>query len=140
MARLFDPASRPSRATAVPANPMTSSEMTIHTTATESVPAEDEPAGPQLRLRIWPIVAVVAMITTGKLGTPASKAGIHPGDVVTAVDGTAVATEADARKLLGAHHPGDTATIRFANREAAVTLAANPDDRTRGFLGVTLQT
>ncbi|MCU1375239.1 MAG: hypothetical protein JWO68_2525 [Actinomycetia bacterium] len=69
---------------------------------------------------------------------------LHPKDVIVGVDDKAVATHSDAIRLLGAHHPGDTATLTVLSgterRTFTVTLAANPTDKKRPLLGVTLQT
>lgn len=65
-------------------------------------------------------------------GTPAATAGLAAGDVITAVDGTAV-TGADAlAAALAGHEPGDTVTLTWtsaatgASAQAAVTLAQGP--------------
>jgi membrane-associated protease RseP (regulator of RpoE activity) len=46
-------------------------------------------------------------------GSPAAGAGLEQGDVITAVDGTAVSTPADLARLVRSHHPGDQVTITY---------------------------
>lgn len=65
-------------------------------------------------------------------GTPAATAGLAAGDVITAVDGTAV-TSADAlASALAGHEPGDTVTLTWtsaatgASTQASVTLTQGP--------------
>lgn len=52
-------------------------------------------------------------------GTPAASAGLAAGDVVTAVDGTAVTSASDLSAALSAHKPGDT--VRLSWTDAAGT-------------------
>jgi S1-C subfamily serine protease len=44
-------------------------------------------------------------------GSPAAKAGIVAGDVITKLDGTRVASEAQLRTLILTHRPGSTVTV-----------------------------
>lgn len=46
-------------------------------------------------------------------GTPASDAGLQPGDVITEMDGTAVENTSHFRYLLYKHKVGDTVTIKY---------------------------
>jgi len=68
------------------------------------------------------------------------------GDAIVEVDGTPIATRDDLIKALADKHPGDVVAItsepdRSGKRETKnVTLAARPDDATKGFLGVQLVT
>jgi S1-C subfamily serine protease len=58
-------------------------------------------------------------------GGPADRAGLAPGDVITAVDGEATATPEDFLSALRSHSPGDTLTItahRPGQREREVQL------------------
>ena len=46
-------------------------------------------------------------------GSPAAGAGLQPGDVITAVDGTAVSSPADLAQQVRSHQPGDQVTITY---------------------------
>jgi PDZ domain-containing protein len=76
-------------------------------------------------------------------GTPADGV-LHPDDTIVAVGDQPVATQSDAIRLLGAHTPGDTVQVTVvtgsARRTVTVKLAANPGDKKRPLLGVTLRT
>jgi len=65
-------------------------------------------------------------------GSPAAGAGLQPGDVITAVDGTAVTSPVDLARLVRSHQPGDQVTIAYSRSgntaEAQVQLA----DRSSG--------
>jgi putative serine protease PepD len=62
-------------------------------------------------------------------GSPADKAGLQVGDLVTAIDGTQVNTPEDFRGNVGTHSPGDTITLEVQRNgqtsEVKVTLGAN---------------
>jgi S1-C subfamily serine protease len=45
-------------------------------------------------------------------GKPLTKAGVRQGDQITAIDGAAIKTSAEARRLLRRKLPGDTAVLR----------------------------
>jgi S1-C subfamily serine protease len=64
-------------------------------------------------------------------GSPAARAGLQPGDDLTSLDGTALATSDDLRTLLFQHHPGESVTLGYADttglaHTAPITLAAGP--------------
>ena len=64
-------------------------------------------------------------------GSPAAKAGIVAGDVITAVNGHTVSSPTVVVKQLLPHHPGDKITVRWVDQStgthtAAVTLASGP--------------
>ena len=58
------------------------------------------------------------------------KAGLKAGDVITTVDGKAIATADDLIKAIRSHSIGDTIQVNFYRgnnlQSAAVTLAENP--------------
>ncbi|MDR7252916.1 S1-C subfamily serine protease [Nocardioides sp. BE266] len=61
-------------------------------------------------------------------GTPAASLGLEVGDVITAVDGTAVSSSSQLSELIGGHDAGDRVTITWtdstgATRSGTVTLA-----------------
>jgi len=47
-------------------------------------------------------------------GSPAAGAGLQAGDVITAVDGTAVSNPADLAQQVRSHQPGDQVTITYS--------------------------
>ncbi len=64
-------------------------------------------------------------------GTPAQKAGIASGDVITAFDGHSITSDAQLTDLLVPDHPGQKATITWvtpagASHTATITLASGP--------------
>ncbi|MBO9556055.1 MAG: trypsin-like peptidase domain-containing protein [Cellulomonas sp.] len=65
-------------------------------------------------------------------GTPAATAGIGAGDVITAVDGTAITSGDDLQKALSSHQPGDSVTLTWtdaqtgSSQQATVTLIEGP--------------
>ncbi len=61
-------------------------------------------------------------------GGPADKAGVKQGDVITAVNGTSVASYADLKKALGGKHPGDTVTLAISRGGSAQNLTVTLGD------------
>jgi S1-C subfamily serine protease len=64
-------------------------------------------------------------------GSPAAKAGVQPGDAITAIDGNSVSSLDDLQAALGGHHPGDHVKLGWTSadgstRSATVTLIAGP--------------
>ncbi len=97
-----------------------------------------------------------ALIADAEANGPAAKAGVRPGDVVTAVDGQGVKTPRDLARLIGDLRPNGHATLTLrrdgAERQVQVTLgelrdprqqaAADPQDQRQGSgasIGVALQ-
>ena len=89
--------------------------------------------------------AAGAAVTDVKPGTPAQKAGLNKakgqktiqgipyatgGDVITKIDGTAVATDDALRRAVDAHQPGDKVTLTYVRGgktlTATVTLGTRP--------------
>ncbi|MFX8145271.1 PDZ domain-containing protein, partial [Acinetobacter baumannii] len=70
-----------------------------------------------------PAGAVVRNVTAG---SPAEKAGVEGGDVITKVDGKPVDKAADLRRLIAAVKPGAKATLtvfrRGAYKDLVVTI------------------
>jgi len=71
-----------------------------------------------------------ATVTDVGAGTPAAAAGITPGDVITAIDSTAVNTPDDLGTAIQAHKPGDKVNVTLqrgtAKRTVSVTLGTRP--------------
>ena len=64
-------------------------------------------------------------------GSPAAKAGLVQGDVITAVDGRQVSNPSDLSNLLQRYHPGDSVELQWTNssgqtQTASVTLENGP--------------
>jgi len=77
--------------------------------------------------------------------TPAARAALAVGDTITAINGKAVNTAADASAVLGRLAPNANAvlsisTVRKTTTTVTVTLTKRPDAPSRGFLGVGLAT
>jgi serine protease Do len=68
-----------------------------------------------------------AMVTDVATGSPADKAGITPGDVITEIDSTAISSADDVTRILQSHKVGDQIQITFyssrTKKTALVTLA-----------------
>jgi S1-C subfamily serine protease len=63
--------------------------------------------------------------------TPARRAGLMSGDVITAVDGVPISSASNLSDVMDARHPGDTVTLSWldrtgAPRSAPITLASGP--------------
>jgi S1-C subfamily serine protease len=64
-------------------------------------------------------------------GSAAESAGLAQGDVITALNGTAVNAASDLSNLLVPHHPGDSVQLQWTDQSgqthtASVTLASGP--------------
>ncbi|HKP19177.1 MAG TPA: trypsin-like peptidase domain-containing protein [Gaiellaceae bacterium] len=69
-------------------------------------------------------------LTDVRLGTPAARAGLRAGDVVTAVNGKAVGTAEELSSSIDAKKPGDRVTLKYERngqtKSVTVTLAERP--------------
>ena len=74
--------------------------------------------------------AATAKIAAVKTATPAANAGLKAGDVVTAVDGTSIASGDDLTRAIDSHKPGDTITLKYrrggSEHTVEVKLATRP--------------
>lgn len=66
-------------------------------------------------------------------GSPAAKAGLRAGDVITAIDGTAVGNYAQLHRLVATYSPGDSVGVTYTDAAGGsqlttVTLTAGPAD------------
>lgn len=74
--------------------------------------------------------------------SPADKAGIEPGDQITAIDGEPVQADQSLAEIIQAHKPGDEITLEVirpgeeTSREISVVLGENPDKEGQAYLGV----
>ena len=75
-----------------------------------------------------------ALVNSAELGTPAAKAGLKAGDVVTAVNGDPVATARELSRKIAGLKPGSKVELSYlrAGRQqtASVELGTLPNDRT----------
>jgi putative serine protease PepD len=71
-----------------------------------------------------------AQVGSVKASTPADKAGLQAGDVITAIDGTPVSNADDLTARLAAHKPGDKVTLTVTRNgktsKIDVTLGTRP--------------
>ncbi|MBA3735439.1 MAG: trypsin-like peptidase domain-containing protein [Actinobacteria bacterium] len=71
-----------------------------------------------------------ARIGQVRAGTPAAKAGLRAGDVVTAVAGKSIASASELRAAINAHRPGDQVSVTYKrgakSHTASVKLASRP--------------
>jgi S1-C subfamily serine protease len=58
-------------------------------------------------------------------GSPADKAGLQVGDVVTAIDGKTVESADDLTALVATYKPGDKATVTVTRNGSTKTLTVN---------------
>jgi PDZ domain-containing protein len=86
-------------------------------------------------------VAADVVITDVVTGAPAA-AVAKPGDIITAIDGTAITGTDNLRAVLATHQPGDQATVTLTtagtDHTETVTLGDNPQNPGHAFLGVGL--
>jgi putative serine protease PepD len=71
-----------------------------------------------------------AAIGQVRAGTPAAKASLRSGDVVTSAGGTKINSASELRAVINAHRPGDTISVTYTrggqNHTVTVKLAARP--------------
>lgn len=74
--------------------------------------------------------------------SPADKAGLKAGDVISAANGTAISTPDQLVKLVQAAKPGDKMTLSVTRdgkaQEITVTLGENSDKPGAGYLGIAI--
>jgi membrane-associated protease RseP (regulator of RpoE activity) len=76
--------------------------------------------------------------------SPAEKAGLKQGDLITAANDKAIAAPQDVVDLVRASKPGDTVVLSVQRQgeekplEITVTLGENPDNTGAAFMGVAL--
>lgn len=57
-------------------------------------------------------------------GSPAAKAGLKPGDIITSVDGTKIDRKTNLTSLLNKHQPGDKVTLQVLRDAKKTTIVA----------------
>jgi putative serine protease PepD len=74
--------------------------------------------------------AAAARITEVRPDTPAAHAGLHAGDVITAVDGKRISSADELRAAINRHRPGDKVSLTYRrsgnNHTVEVTLTNRP--------------
>lgn len=95
---------------------------------------ETQPVTPSIAPGLGlPLDAKGALVAAVSPDSPAAKAGLQPGDVLTAVDGRGVGNPRELAQAVADHKPGDKAGISVmrdgAVRVMTVTLMAMPDER-----------
>jgi putative serine protease PepD len=63
-----------------------------------------------------------ALIASVRSGTPAARAGLKAGDVVTALDGKSVASSGELESAIGAHEPGDSVSLTYTRNGKSHTV------------------
>ncbi|MEY2399481.1 MAG: hypothetical protein QOJ00_2655 [Actinomycetota bacterium] len=86
-----------------------------------------------LGVRTSDVAAGGAGVVSVQPGSPAEKAGVATGDVITTVDGTVIRTASALTNLIHTHRPGDTVTLAWTRSDgtthsAKVTLASGAAD------------
>jgi len=97
--------------------------------------AATQPVTPALAQAMKLPVAAGALVATVETDSPAAKAGLRAGDVVTAVGGKAISTPRDLARAIGDARPGSTVELAVrrdgAAQDVRVTLAALRDGQER---------
>ncbi|MBM3134907.1 MAG: PDZ domain-containing protein [Chloroflexi bacterium] len=96
---------------------------------------------PRLRIPVPLTGTTGALLSQVIADTPADKAGLRAGDIITAVDNTEVNADNDLATLIGRHKPGDVVTLKVTRglqepREVKVTLGEKPGEAGKPYLGV----
>lgn len=71
-------------------------------------------------------------VTVGQVsaGSAAASAGVKAGDVITAIDGTTVATAEKLRAIIAGHQPGDSVSLTIKRNGSSRTLEATLGTKT----------
>jgi len=71
-----------------------------------------------------------ARVVSVRSATPAAKAGLHAGDVITSLGGTRISSSDDLRSAINARKPGDHVSVTFlrngARHTVSLTLGSRP--------------
>lgn len=81
-----------------------------------------------------------ALVRGVESGSPAEKAGVQPGDIITRFNGSKIAKTSDLPRLVGETRPGTASTITVlrngASKDLSITIAKADDDAVpRSLLG-----
>jgi len=67
---------------------------------------------------------------------PAAEAGIAPGTIITGINDQKVSNFQEFSEELAFYRPGESIVVNTAEKDYTITLAANPDNLKKPFLGV----
>ncbi len=81
-------------------------------------------------------VQITDFAKEGNQSYPAELAGMHKGELVTAIDAMPVMTVRNFTEALAAKKPGDELTITTNVSAYTITLAENPANKEKAYLGV----
>ncbi|MBW2989971.1 site-2 protease family protein [Candidatus Woesearchaeota archaeon] len=70
---------------------------------------------------------------------PAEQAGISPNELITGIDGKEVTELAGFSEMLKDKKPGDIIVLETDRSRYNITLAANPDNESKAYLGIYVQ-
>jgi S1-C subfamily serine protease len=80
------------------------------------------PLNPALSAQNGISVPYGAYITSVVPGSPAAQAGLQPGDVITAIDGTEIQSDSALAQILSGDKPGDTVTLTVLRGSQTLTV------------------
>jgi putative serine protease PepD len=63
-----------------------------------------------------------ALVAEVRSGTPAERAGLKAGDVITALDGKSIASTGELESAIGAHEPGDSVSLTYTRNGKSHTV------------------
>jgi putative serine protease PepD len=66
--------------------------------------------------------STTAHVAAVRDGTPAARAGLKAGDVITALDGKATASSGELESAMGAHKPGDSVSLTYTRNGKSHTV------------------
>jgi putative serine protease PepD len=66
--------------------------------------------------------ASTALVAEVRSGTPAARAGLQAGDVVTALDGKSIASTGELESAIAAHEPGDSVSLTYTRNGKSHTV------------------
>ena len=69
-----------------------------------------------------------AFVNSVTSGGAADKAGLKPGDIITAIDSTAIKSSSDLTAAVKSRHAGDTATLTVYRSGSSITLSITFDE------------
>ena len=76
-----------------------------------------------------------ALIGSVRAGTPAADAGLRAGDVVVSAGGAAIEDDADLRRAVTSHEPGETLELEIRRGDATRTIDVELGERPRTPVG-----